>query len=50
MSVKGLEAQIKELIDKEIERILDEAKRELDESIREIDAQIEKLRQYLKAR
>ncbi len=50
MSMKGLETQIKELIDKEVERILGEAKRELDGSIREIDAQIERLRQYLKAR
>ncbi|MGC9169164.1 MAG: hypothetical protein ACP5HD_00275 [Thermoproteus sp.] len=49
MSMKGLEAQIRELIDKELEKILGEAKKELDESIREIDVQIERLRQYLKA-
>ncbi|MGC8582749.1 MAG: hypothetical protein ACP5I3_00275 [Thermoproteus sp.] len=47
--MKGLEAQIRELIDKELEKILGEAKKELDESIREIDVQIERLRQYLKA-
>lgn len=49
MSTKGLVLQIKELIDKELERILDEANEELEESIKEIDYQIEKLRQYLKA-
>lgn len=48
MSTKGLELQIKELIDKELEKILDEANKDLEESIREIDYQIEKLRQYLK--
>lgn len=49
MSTKGLELQIKELIDKELEKILSEANKELEESIKEIDSQIEKLRQYLKA-
>ncbi len=49
MSTKGLELQIKELIDKELEKILSEANKELEESIKEINSQIEKLRQYLKA-
>lgn len=48
MSVKSLETQIKELVDKELEKIIIQARKELEESIKELDSQLEKLKQYLK--
>jgi predicted transcriptional regulator len=49
MSTKSLEMQIKELLDKELERILGEVKKDLEKQIGEINGQIERLRQYLKS-
>ncbi|MFB6490402.1 MAG: hypothetical protein TU35_003990 [Thermoproteus sp. AZ2] len=49
MSTKSLEMQIKELLDKELERILGEVKKDLEKQISEINSQIERLRQYLKS-
>lgn len=49
MSTKGLESQVKELIEKELNKILLEARKDLEKTINEIDSQIERLRQYLKS-
>lgn len=49
MSTKSLEIQIKELLDKELEKILSEVKKDLEKQISEINSQIEKLKQYLKS-
>jgi len=48
MSVKDLNVMIKEYIDKEIEKTLNDIKVEIKELIDTIDRKIEELRQYLK--
>ncbi|AAL63007.1 hypothetical protein [Pyrobaculum aerophilum] len=48
MSAKDLNVFIKELIDKEIEKVMDSVKGEVREIISVIDRKIEELRQYLK--
>jgi len=48
MSVKDLNVLIKEYIDKEIEKTLNDIKVEIKELVSIIDRKIEELRQYLK--
>jgi len=48
MSVKDLNVMIKEYVDKEIEKTLNDIKVEIKELIDVIDRKIEELRQYLK--
>ena len=48
MSMKDLNVLIKELIDKEIEKAMNNVKEELKDLVTTIDRKIEELRQYLK--
>jgi hypothetical protein len=48
MSMKDLNVLIKELIDKEIERAMNNVKEEIKGLITTIDRKIDELRQYLK--
>jgi hypothetical protein len=48
MSMKDLNVLIKELIDKEIERIMNNVKEEIKSLTTTIDRKIDELRQYLK--
>jgi hypothetical protein len=48
MSMKDLNVLIKELIDKEIERAINNVKDEIKDLVVTIDRKIEELRQYLK--
>ena len=48
MSMKDLNVLIKELIDKEIERAINNVKDEIKDLVVIIDRKIEELRQYLK--
>lgn len=48
MSVKDLNVLIKELIDKEIEKAMNNVKEEIKGLVTTIDRKIEELRQYLK--
>jgi len=48
MSMKDLNVLIKELIDKEIEKAMNNVKEEIKDLVTTIDRKIEELRQYLK--
>jgi len=48
MSMKDLNVLIKELVDKEIEKIMNNVKEEMKNLTLTIDRKIEELRQYLK--
>jgi hypothetical protein len=48
MSMKHLNVLIKELIDKEIEKVMNNVKEEIKDLVITIDRKIDELRQYLK--
>jgi hypothetical protein len=48
MSMKDLNVLIKELIDKEIEKVMNNVKEEIKDLVITIDRKIDELRQYLK--
>lgn len=48
MSIKSLSVSIKEVVDKEIEKTMNNVKEEIKDLVAVIDRKIEELRQYLK--